>query len=109
MPAEQDPAASIASDSWDVIVVPTEVSIPLELIGRDPTRLRVQVVNTGANLVVINSSRDALADATPGFVLPPGGSISIDTAAAIWAMSVASPAGGGPSEISLVVERGAAP
>jgi hypothetical protein len=93
-----------ASDCWDVVVVPTELSTPVELVGRDPFRLRVQIVNTGGNVVVINSSRDGLTSSTPGFVLPPGGSIALDTRAAIWAMSLTTPAGGGPSEISVLLE-----
>jgi len=105
MSAEHHHEASVTSQSWEVVVVPTEVSVPVELIGRDAERLRVQVVNTGANLVVINASREALGGDGQGFVLPPGGSLALDTTAPIWGMSVASPAGGGPSEMSLLVER----
>jgi hypothetical protein len=93
-----------ASASWDVVVVATELSTPVELLGRDPQRLRVQIVNTGGNSVVINSSRDGLCSDTPGFELIPGSSIALDTTAAIWGMSASSPQGGGPSEVSLVVE-----
>jgi hypothetical protein len=94
----------MASDSWEVVVVRTELSTPVRLIARDPMRLRVQIVNTGPNLVVIGASAEALGSGTSGFVLTPGGSIAIDTRAEIWGMSLPSPPRGGPSEISLIAE-----
>ena len=95
---------TVASDRWEVVVVPTDLSSPTKLIGHDASRLRVQLVNTGANLVVIGSSADAVGSSSSAFVLTPGGSIAIDTRAEIWAMSATVPAGGGPSEVSLIVE-----
>jgi hypothetical protein len=98
------PASSLASDRWNVVIVPTALAEPVEAVPPDRNRLRAQLVNTGANAVVINASREALSGPKPGFVLTPGSSIAIDTRAAIWAMSAPSPAGGGPSELSLIVE-----
>jgi hypothetical protein len=95
-----------ASERWDVMIVETELDKPLELLGRDPERLRVQIVNTGGNLVVINSTREALATPPYGFILTPGASLALDTTAPIWAMSADSPAGGGPGELSIIFESG---
>jgi hypothetical protein len=92
------------SDHWQVIIVHTELASPVRLVARDEARLRVQLVNTGANVVVIGADAEALASPDTAFSLTPGGSIAIDTRAEIWGMSAATPAGGGPSEVSLVVE-----
>lgn len=93
-----------ASDHWEVVVVHTELDSPVRLIARDEARVRVQLVNTGANVVVIGANADALASHETAFGLTPGGSIAIDTRAEIWGMSAVTPAGGGPSEISLIIE-----
>lgn len=108
MPAN-DSAAHPVSDTWEVLVVPTELSTPVELVGRDRSRLRLQIVNTGGNVVVINASREALASPAEGLHVPPGGSLALDTTAAVWAMSATTPAGGGSSEVSVLIERCEAP
>lgn len=88
------------SDYWQAITVKLDATAPPSFIlGRDLLRYRATIRNAGTAVAYLGPDPSNMGGATPGIIVNPGDSLTIDTRAGIAATAA------GATTLQIIVEH----